>query len=287
MSRRGLLELQYRLPEGLLVDAPWLEQLGISASMRSRYVQQGWLHRPAHGVYRRPGPPLRWEQVVLSLQYLLDFPVAVAGLSALHLMGHQHHLNFGGRSTVHLVSPLPLPGWVSQLTSDGTFRRFDSNRLWPDFPPQVQAAENLWAWEWREPEMERGFRRVPWGTWEWPLLVSEEERAAVEMMGTLKDFDAANYDHLLRVSETLRLRPDRLQQWLSTCRSRKAVRLFLWMAEYHHLPCLAELDLAQLDWGRGHSYLVAPGGAGRYCQTFDVTVPQELYWDRDGVNTTF
>ncbi len=287
MSRRALLELQYRLPDGLLADVAWLEGLGITASMRSRYVRQGWLLSPARGVYRRPGPPLRWEQVVISLQSILDFPVAVGGETALKLLGHRHHLPFGGQTSVHLYTPRTLPGWVERLDCSGEFLRFDSNRLWPEEPPRGWSAEFPAEWDWRTPDLGNGFRRVAWGTWEWPLVVTEEERAAVELMGTLRHFDPATLDSVLRLGETLRLRPERAQHWLNTCRSHKAVRLFLWMAEYHQWPCLTELDLSAVDWGRGHLHVVAEGGEGRHCPTFNVTVPRELYWDRDDVNTVF
>ena len=54
MEWRPLLELQYQLPDGLLVEGKWLEKRGISAGMRARYVRQGWLNCPAPGIYPPP-----------------------------------------------------------------------------------------------------------------------------------------------------------------------------------------------------------------------------------------
>ena len=59
--------LQDLLDEGLLAPTSWLEEQGYSRALLSRYVESGWLSSPARGVYRRPGPPLKWQHVVVSL----------------------------------------------------------------------------------------------------------------------------------------------------------------------------------------------------------------------------
>ena len=69
--------MERALPEGLLADAQWLEQRGYYRSLRSQYVASGWLEQPARGVFRRPRGTVSWEQVVISLQTLLEFPVSV------------------------------------------------------------------------------------------------------------------------------------------------------------------------------------------------------------------
>src|SRR5882672_9066428 len=80
-------QLEKKLPEGLLVDAAWLEKHGYYGSLRKKYVDVGWLEQPAHRVYRRPRGGLSWEQAVISLQTLLEFPVIVGGRTALELQG--------------------------------------------------------------------------------------------------------------------------------------------------------------------------------------------------------
>ena len=56
-----LYQLQRELPEGLLVDAAWLEKRGYYGSLRKKYVDLGWLEQPTYRVYRRPRGTLRWE----------------------------------------------------------------------------------------------------------------------------------------------------------------------------------------------------------------------------------
>ena len=45
-SGKKLNWLEHELPEGLLVDAAWLEANGYSRSLRSQYVAAGWLEQP-------------------------------------------------------------------------------------------------------------------------------------------------------------------------------------------------------------------------------------------------
>ena len=50
--------LQRSLPEGLVVDAAWLEKHGYSRALRNKYVVRGWLDQVARGVYPPPGSDL-------------------------------------------------------------------------------------------------------------------------------------------------------------------------------------------------------------------------------------
>ncbi|MFV2055312.1 MAG: AbiEi antitoxin N-terminal domain-containing protein [Thiohalomonadales bacterium] len=84
-KRSKLNRLERALPEGLLVDASWLERRGYYRSQRSQYVSAGWLEQPARSVFRRPRGMVSWEQVVISLQTLLEFPVSVGGRTALEV----------------------------------------------------------------------------------------------------------------------------------------------------------------------------------------------------------
>ena len=82
-----LNRLQRDLPEGLVVDAAWLERRGYSSALRSKYAARGWLEQVARGVYRRPTAQLpdpnkkdgrlRWQHVVVSLQTVLGQQLAL------------------------------------------------------------------------------------------------------------------------------------------------------------------------------------------------------------------
>src|ERR1700747_1213562 len=112
--RRKLLWLERHLPEGLLVDARWLTRHGYSTSLRSQYVAAGWLEQPARGVYCRPRGPLTWQQIVISLQALLEYPLLVGGRTALEFQGYAHYLP-QHQKEVHLYGPKPPARWLFKL----------------------------------------------------------------------------------------------------------------------------------------------------------------------------
>src|SRR5262245_5375104 len=129
--------LQLNLPEGLLVDAAWLQRRGYSSALRSKYVKHGWLQQLVRGLYRRPpatfpapvGEDLRWEQVVISLQTMLHLPFVVGGRTALELQGFAHYLSPGGPREIHLYGERKVPGWVFKLKLETSFIFHNAEKL--------------------------------------------------------------------------------------------------------------------------------------------------------------
>jgi len=61
-QRTSLLNrLERDLPEGLVVDAAWLEERGIASNLRAYYVKNDWLEQPVRSVYRKPRGELNWQ----------------------------------------------------------------------------------------------------------------------------------------------------------------------------------------------------------------------------------
>lgn len=81
-SEGKLKQLERLLPEGLLFDSAWLCAHGYCTSLRTKYDASGGLEQPARRVYRRLRGQLSWQQVVISLQTILDHRLAV-GRSAI------------------------------------------------------------------------------------------------------------------------------------------------------------------------------------------------------------
>ena len=100
--------LEQSLPEGLLVDSAWMTGNGYSTSLRSQYVQAGWLSQPARRVYQRPRGALSWQQAVISLQTLLARDLTVGGRTAIELHGFAHYLQ-ATAGAVYLYGPTPPP----------------------------------------------------------------------------------------------------------------------------------------------------------------------------------
>ena len=113
-----LNRLHRLLPEGMLADAAWLTAAGYSSSLRSRYVASGWLQSVARGVFQRPlhrpgldesTAPLRWQQVVISLQSVMERPVTVGGRTALEVGGFAHYASSAGPREIHLYGAETAP----------------------------------------------------------------------------------------------------------------------------------------------------------------------------------
>ncbi len=276
----NLKELHRLLPEGLVADSQWMGQRGFTSDMLSRHVQSGWLERLARGVYRRPGPPLRWQQVVISLQALLIVPVAVAGTTALRLQGYAARPNTGAHEgDVWLTSPDPLPPWVWRVQTNGRFRHLRSGTLWRNRPPPAQAARGLNpAMTLADYRVHRDFVRRHWGTWNWPLVMSCEERALLEACHPITGHQESSFDLPLRSSRSLHhFHWGRLQSLLETCRSKRTKRLALWMAERSGVPLARHLNLGRVDMGRSVMRLVPPGARGQFCPGQRLYVPAGLY----------
>jgi hypothetical protein len=264
--------LQRNLPEGLVVDAGWLEQHGVSRQLRHKYVTNDWLHSLARGVYCRPtqagkSDPLPWQQLVISLNALLNLPVSVGARSALELQGFGHYLTASGPREVHLYTNEDLPGWVSHVSVNTRLAFHKAPKLFKggELPPYKGKTDP-------PPPANASLAQQPWGPWNWPLTVSTPERAILELLDEVPNRETFHQADVLM--EGLRnLSPRRLQALLTECRSVKVKRLFLWFAERHNHAWFQKLDRSGIDLGKGKRMLVR---GGRLDTKYNITVPENL-----------
>src|SRR5216684_2165907 len=248
-QKKGKLNyLAHHLPEGLLVDAAWLSKKGYSTSLRSQYVAAGWLEQPARQVYRRPRGSLSWQQVVISLQTLLGYPLIVGGRTAVELQGYAHYLPHQTKE-VHLFGSEDIPRDIKDLASNAHARR----RTDADLP-------------------HGGLIVQPWGQWDWPLTLSTPERAVLELLDELPKREGFHQVDKLMEGLT-NLSPRRLQKLLSDCRSVKVKRLFLFFADRHQHAWTKRLKKDDIDLGKGERMLVK---GGKLNSTYQITVPEDL-----------
>jgi hypothetical protein len=286
MQTEGKLNwLQHNLPDGLVVDAPWLESHGYSRSLRNHYLKKGWLEPLVRGVYRRPSAPLPgrgkvhdllWEQVVVSLQTLMNKPIAIGGRTALELQGFSHYLTPSGPREVHLYGNEDPPSWVCRLRLNTRLVFHNTTKLFrlavgsrPSRRPTARLTDTPSP---HIADSQVGLMRQAWGHWNWPLLMSTPERAILELLEQVPQKETFHQADMLM--EGLRnLSPKRLQQLLADCRSIKVKRLFFWFAERHNHAWLKKLDRAAIDLGRGKRMLVR---GGKLDTKFNITVPENL-----------
>jgi Transcriptional regulator, AbiEi antitoxin, Type IV TA system/Transcriptional regulator, AbiEi antitoxin N-terminal domain len=269
-KRRPLNRLERELPEGILVDTGWLKRHGYSRQLLNHYVHAGWLEQPARGVYRRPRGSLTWQQLVISLQAFLDYPLAVGGRTALELQGYAHYLSHR-QSEVHLYGPKPPPTWLKKLRLEVRFEYHNDHRL---FRKHLVAPElkQLIHSESRPKEREASLTDMAWGPWDWKLVLSSPERAVLELLDQLPKH--ATFHQVDMLMEGLaNLRPRRLQQLLADCKSVKVKRLFFFFAQRHQHAWLKSLKKENFDLGTGKRMLVK---GGKLDPTYQITVPENL-----------
>jgi hypothetical protein len=232
-----------------------------------------WLLALGRGVYRRPAvsenaEPLPWQQLVISLNTLLQVPVSVGARTALELQGFGHYLAAEGAREAHLYSNKPLPGWVSRLRVDARLvfhsgtRLFKHGAILPShvFTDAPAASSNV------------GIIQLPWGHSKWTLMSSTPERAILELLDEIPKRETFHQADVLM--EGLRsLSPRRLQTLLLDCRSVKVKRLFFWFAERHRHAWLQKLDRSGIDLGTGKRMLVR---GGKLDPKYNITVPENL-----------
>jgi hypothetical protein len=284
-KEKKLNRLQHDLPEGLLVNAAWLEGRGYSASLRNRYLGSGWLEQPTRGVYRRPGGHLLWQHVVISLQTLLletGVPaLVVGGRTALELQGFAHYLSSGTPKEVHLHGDKRPPSWLSKLKLDTRFIFHNTRRLFREEPIAFGIGSLSWNIQDRQsfnndPLHGSGFTRQTWGQWDWPLTLTSPERAILELLDEVPKRETFHQADML-MEGLSNLSPNRLQKLLMDCRSVKVKRLFLWFSERHNHAWFKRLELSGVDLGKGKRQIVR---GGRYDSKYKITVPEDLDADR-------
>jgi hypothetical protein len=256
-----LNQLGRLVPEGLVVDSGWLSSNGYYNSLRSKYVNSGWLVHLAHGVYGRHRNTLDWVQVVVSLQTILEYPLIVGGRSALELQGFGHYA--ADLKVVHLYSQRPPPPWLDDLPIKVKFRVHNGARLF--LAPIERRHETLdWALD--------SIGNLKVGHQPWPVGVSIPERAILEALDELPRNDSFHQLDMLMEGLTS-LRPKKLQALLEACRSIKVKRLFFLLAERHDHAWLARLDRDAISLGKGKRSLI-PGG--KLHPKYQITVPEDF-----------
>ncbi len=253
------------LDDTALVSSRWLRAHGYSTSLVARYVASGWLVSPARGVYLRKGGRLRWQGVVRSLQLREGLSLYVGGRFALAWQGHEHYLRLGEAASVTLYGTDRLPGWVTKLPMAERFEfcgRAPFDLESPRFTTETPERQLL----------DQGLARRETDSGLEGIVCSTPERAMLELCdgppGAALVYEA---DALMQGMTSLR--PQRVGMLLRHCRSIKAKRLFLALAERHGHAWLAHVPMEGVDLGTGKRSLVL---GGRLDPTYQITLPGDL-----------
>lgn len=259
--------LEANLPQGLVVDAAWLAKHGFSTSLRSQYLGSGRLEQPAHRVYRRPHGSLDWQQVVVSLQSLLGYPLAVGGRTALDLQGFAHYLAAAPRE-IHLYGSRRPPTWLKNLSLDVRFAYHNDRKLFR----KEDVASEFGRLEQNVSGDEAGASLRYFREGDRAFVVSTPERAILELLDELPRHESFEQADKLMASLP-NLSPRRLASLLRDCHSVKVKRLFFFFADRHRHAWLKRLNKDDFDLGRGKRMLVR---GGKLDSRYQITVPEDL-----------
>src|SRR5258706_15458388 len=269
--------LQRLLPSGLLVSAAWLREHEYPTNLVAYYVSSGRLESPARGVYRLPGPPLKWQSGVASLQLNEGSWSHVGGRTAIVQRGLGHYARAAGTETIQLYGPETLPPWVNKL---GVPEKFEqrSDAAFAELRVHRDEKGALRRFSKKEERVtpdqlgEFGLVEIKWGTFDWPLVFSSEERAILEVLQNVPDRESISEAYVL-LQGLVNLRPERLGRLLRACHSIKAKRLFLALSERQKHAWLKHVDLKGVDLGSGKRSLF-PGG--KLDAKYHITLPTDL-----------
>lgn len=246
------------VPEGQLVNRHWLYQRGFQRPDVDYYLRSGALTAVARGLYRKPGPPLKWQNLLFSLQELGNL-LHVGGASALNQQGYGHFLPAEQENEIHLYAANRLPSWLEDWHTRQPTSRTSYRFL-------------LHQQSWLRSLSDTDVLTVPFGQWDWYLRFARPETALFELLVEARsEVDLIRIDRYMEALSTLS--PILLQRMLALCGSKKARRLMGWFSEYQHHAWFEKLDWTRVDLGSGKLSLI-PGG--QYDKRWHITVPRVM-----------
>ena len=251
MKKKNQKPLEQCLPDGQIVNRAWLKAQGFSRPQVDYYLRSKKLESVAQGVYRRPGPPLKWEQVVYSLNEM-GYQLRVGGRSSLEIQGLAHYLPAGDLKRIELYGQAKMPGWASKFSGSFQFNVYN-RKLFVPLPAEGQIARHF-------------------GFWDWTIACSSVELAMLELLARVHDKTGFSVvDKFFEAA--VNLRPNRIRIVLNACINVKAKRLFLWFADRHNHAWRKTLETGNVDLGKGKRMIIK-GGA--YDAQYQITVPREM-----------
>lgn len=226
--------------------AGWFRKKGVGQRLAYSYFEDGYLRKIGPGVFARKGDELDWLGVVRFLQKEMKLPLHISGRSALELHGHGHYIPLGKKQRIYLTSYVArsFPIWPKNEKSN--------------FELIFSKASLLKKEEFLTNYKERNFE----------VKISTRELAILELIDAL-DLESSletveNYMNSLQT-----LRPKVVQEVLEKCKSVKAKRVFLFLAEKLSLKFMDKIVIEKISLGKGKRVIVR---GGEFNKKYQITV---------------
>jgi len=250
-NRTKINQLIQQWPRGTVSTTSALLSKGFSSELIRIYKNSLWIQPIGRGAYALYGDEVGWTGGLYGLQSQLDLSVHPGGKTALELKGFSHYLAETTKKVfLYGLRGEKLPAWFRQHNWRVKIIYSPTNL----FPADCQEGFSEYQ--------EKGFS----------LRISTPERAALEMVYHLPD--EVSFEEAYLIAENLiTLRPSVVQALLECCRSVKAKRLFMFLAEKHQHPWVQKLDLSKVFFGKGKRVIVKSGVLD---SKYNITVPKSI-----------
>jgi len=251
MSRHNEYKLQNLLaswPFGTIATTKWLETLGISRKLASKYKSNGWLKSFGQGAFCRPQDKIDWYGALYALQFQLDLNAHIGAKTALELHGFAHDIPMGRPNIDILKSPHTLvPRWFFEHPWEERMRITQCNLL----PPQIGMEEKSMG--------------------NFSIKLSSRERAVLELVYLAPRL--YSFDEIPIIMTSLgSLRGNLLRELLTKCTSEKVKRLILYFGDKHNHAWRKKIDEKKLQIGSTPLKIVP--NEGKYNSKYNILLPK-------------
>jgi len=268
-SEEKLKKLLNAVPQGFLIDTPWLAAKNIDRKRAHYYVKKGWLKGETQGLYRRPYAASEnqqiksdWKTTILSMQTLMRYDVHIGSETALNVAGFRHYLRMSKAEDVYLYGT--APSWIKRIKTDYHFI-LRSRKLFNDETLGLKDAFSV-------QDNRRNINTDITPPWEWPLIMSSPERAILEMLKELPK--QTSFHNVDMIFESLtNLKPSLVERLLLSCQSIKTKRLFFVFADRHKHAWWKHVRKEQINLGKGPRSLIKDGGIH---PNYHISVPKDF-----------
>ena len=248
-SKSKINQLLQQVPSGVVILASWLLEQGYSRELQHRYIKNDWLTPVGYGAFKRSGDTPGLKGALYALQKQAGKPVHIGGRTALGMLGFADYLELYQNKTV-LFAPAgtTLPKWLTKNKWETKPELIHTSFL-PSDSGLVDYQEKTFT-----------------------IKISGAVRAMLECLQSAP----ARFDleEALQIMEGLTtLSPFSVQEILEQCRSIKALRLFLYLAERAGHAWFKYINTEGLYLGKGKRYLVSNG---IYIAKYQITVPKSI-----------
>ena len=233
-----------------------LKAEGFSQSLISKYKHLGWLSSFGDGAVIKRGDTPTILGGLYALQHDSGLSVHLGGLSSLELLGRAHFVRLGAQRVWLFGVPKRLPRWFTNHDWGGELN-YTSAALFSDMHSETLIEYRVGGFVVR---ISNELRAV------FEVLTFVPDRLGVEEAGQLvRGLTASN--------------PRKVSELLRACKSIKAKRLFLALADAAGHAWMRHLDLTSVDLGRGPRTLVR---GGKLHKKYKITLPESFLSEREG-----